>query len=90
MEALRTMLTCKDVTERLTAYLEHDLSWWERMQFLFHLAMCRFCGRYVSQMRTTLAVLRRLAEPSTGARSIDPSLRETFRASHQNSNRAPS
>ncbi|MPZ19998.1 MAG: anti-sigma factor [Luteitalea sp.] len=73
------MLTCKDVTERLTAYLEQDLSWWERMQFRLHLAMCKFCRRYVSQMRTTLAMLRRL-EPSAKGGSIDATLREAFRA----------
>jgi anti-sigma factor RsiW len=74
------MLTCKDVTERVTAYLERDLSWWERVQFELHLAMCRFCRRYAAQMRATMAALRRLAEPSVGSGSIDPSLRDTFRA----------
>lgn len=75
------MLSCKDITERVTEYLERDLSPWDRVQFSLHLAMCRFCRRYVSQMRTTVATLRRVVERSPEPTSpLDASLREALHA----------
>lgn len=75
------MLTCKDVSERCTDYLERDLSWGERIQYWMHLAMCAMCRRYVAQMRTTTAILTRLGgEAPPQAPPLDPALREAFRA----------
>lgn len=48
------MLNCRDVTARATEYLEGTLSWRARLQFRFHLALCRFCRRYVEQLRLTI------------------------------------
>jgi anti-sigma factor RsiW len=54
------MLSCREVTERVTAYLEDELSFWQRLQFRFHVVMCRICARYLEQMRLTVAALREL------------------------------
>lgn len=68
------MLNCRDVTERATEYLEGTLSWKARLQFRLHLALCRFCRRYVEQLRLTIralgdlgSLLRGEAEPSARA-----------------------
>jgi hypothetical protein len=75
------MLTCKDVTERCTDYLERDVSWGARLQYRMHLAMCAVCRRYVAQMRVTAAILRRLGgEPPPPALPLDGGLRDAFRA----------
>jgi predicted anti-sigma-YlaC factor YlaD len=74
------MLTCRDVTARVTDYLERDLPWWGRLQFRLHLAMCAVCRRYVGQMRTTTELLHHLKEQPEQPASIDPVLREAFRA----------
>lgn len=75
------MLTCKDITERVTAYMEHELSWPEWIPFMLHVAMCRLCRRYVSQMQATRATLQRIgARRRDDAVAIDPVVRDAFRA----------
>jgi anti-sigma factor RsiW len=74
------MLTCRDVTERVTDYLERDLSWWGRLQFRLHLAMCAVCRRYVAQMRATTELLHRIGDRPTPPSPVDPALREAFRS----------
>jgi anti-sigma factor RsiW len=76
------MLTCKDVTERVTAYVERELTWPERVQYWLHLAVCEVCRRYVTQMRTTTSLVRRLGDdvPLAPAPPLDPALRAALRA----------
>jgi len=67
------MLSCKELTELVTDYLEENLPWRERLRIQVHLWMCKHCGRYVDQMRTVIRLLRRLpTEP------IPPRLLETL------------
>lgn len=82
------MLSCKDVTARATAFLERDLSWWERLQIRLHLAMCAACRRYLAQMAATRELLRRLGRTLRGDDPIDPALREAFRAWRDESRRS--
>lgn len=74
------MLTCKEISQRVTTYMERDLSWKEWLDFTLHLALCAVCRRYVAQMRTTKAVLGRLGQTHALDARMDPSLREAFRA----------
>ena len=48
------MLTCKEITEIVTDYLEGRQSFLERMRFELHLGMCRHCRAYLRQMRATI------------------------------------
>lgn len=82
------MLSCKEVTERATAYLERDLSWWERLQMRLHLAMCAACRQYLAQMATTRRLLRRLGETLRGEEPVDATLRDAFRAWRNESHRS--
>jgi len=67
------MLSCKELTELATAYLEEDLTWRERLRVQTHLWMCKHCRRYMDQMRKVIGLLRRLpSEP------IPPKLLETL------------
>lgn len=52
------MLSCRDVTETASDYLERELGWWPRLRFKMHLAMCRHCRRYVKQIKATIGLLR--------------------------------
>ena len=54
------MLSCKELTELATDYLEKDLPWRERLRVQVHLWMCRYCRSYLDQMRKVVALLRRL------------------------------
>jgi anti-sigma factor RsiW len=47
-------LTCQDVVELVTAYLEHALPPEERERFEMHLAGCTGCRNYLDQMRRTI------------------------------------
>lgn len=82
------MLNCRDVTEQVTEYLEGKLSWQARWQFRLHLAMCRFCRRYVEQFRLTIQAVRRMGPgaPSESDRAT-PDVVEQFRAWKKESGR---
>lgn len=47
------MLSCKDVSQRASALIDHELPFWELLQMRLHLAMCRGCQAFVRQMRIT-------------------------------------
>ena len=72
-------LTCRELVELVTDYLEGALSRAERHRFESHLGACRVCPRYVEQLRTTVHLLGRLGEEDVPepARSA---LLEAFRA----------
>jgi predicted anti-sigma-YlaC factor YlaD len=50
-------LTCQQVVELVTDYLEGSLGWRDRRRFDKHLQACEGCNRYLDQMRETLALL---------------------------------
>lgn len=47
------MMSCKEVAEKASALVDGEVSAWEAMQLKVHLAMCKGCGRFVDQIRTT-------------------------------------
>ena len=58
------MLSCQQLTELCTDYLEGRLPFGQRLSFQLHLGMCRHCRAYLRQMRSTVATLGCLpAEP---------------------------
>jgi predicted anti-sigma-YlaC factor YlaD len=71
------MLTCKQITELVTEYLEGRMPLRERIRFQVHLGMCRHCRRYLAQMKTTIRALGFL-EPAY-ASGIPNELLQRFR-----------
>jgi anti-sigma factor RsiW len=63
-------MTCREMVELVTAYLEGHLPADQRARFEEHLAICDGCEAYVEEMRDTLRALGRLPEDrlSTQAR----------------------
>jgi anti-sigma factor RsiW len=57
-------LTCQELVELVTEYLEQTLPPAERARFEAHLAECRGCRTYVEQMRQTIQMLGTLPEES--------------------------
>lgn len=57
------MLTCKEITELVTAYAEGQLRLWDRLRFRLHIGMCRNCSAYVRQVQATAKALGRLPPP---------------------------
>jgi anti-sigma factor RsiW len=60
-------MTCREVVELMTAYLEGSLSAADRARFEEHIAGCDGCTTYLEQMRTTLRLLGRIAEETMPA-----------------------
>jgi anti-sigma factor RsiW len=50
-------LTCRDMAELVTPYLEGALPLRTRLAARFHLLLCEACRRYVAQMRRTIGFL---------------------------------
>jgi len=57
------MLTCKQITELVTAYAEGQLRFMDRMRFRLHIGMCGNCKAYVRQLQVTARALGKLPEP---------------------------
>ena len=66
-----TVLTCKEIVEIVTDYLEGALPRERRKAFEAHLAACDGCTQYVEQMRETIRLTGRLSEET-----LEPALRE--------------
>ena len=73
------MLTCQEVTQLVTDFIEGRLSWWEALRFRAHLLMCAKCRTYVHQMRVTRETLGRLP-PDSLSEEAQTELLEHFRA----------
>jgi anti-sigma factor RsiW len=56
------MLSCKQVTELITDYLEGRLDLIERMRFQMHVGMCKHCRAYLRQMKATVAAVGQLPD----------------------------
>ena len=55
-------LTCQEVVELVTEYLENALLPETRKQLEEHVAECPGCATYIEQVRLTIGMLRQLAE----------------------------
>jgi predicted anti-sigma-YlaC factor YlaD len=56
------MLTCKQLVENSSDYLDARLSLRERLSVRLHLAMCVNCRRFIRQMKFSQAVIRQLPD----------------------------
>jgi len=56
----RRRLSCQQVVELVTEYLDGVMEPRRRARFEAHLAGCHGCGNYLEQFRTTVAVVGRL------------------------------
>ena len=63
-------LTCRELIELVTDYVEGRLSPGDRARFEAHLAECDACETYLVQMRQTIRALGRLPEPEEIAAAI--------------------
>jgi anti-sigma factor RsiW len=71
-------MTCRQVVELMTAYLEGNLPASERTRFEEHIAGCDGCRAYLAQLQTTREVVGRTANEPMPA-SVERELIEAFR-----------
>jgi anti-sigma factor RsiW len=50
----RRRLTCQEMVELITDYIEGSLSWSQRRRFEAHLSGCDHCTEFLRQMHTTI------------------------------------
>lgn len=56
------MLTCRELTQTITDYVERRMPLTRRLEFQFHLGICVMCRAYLRQVRATIRVLGRLPD----------------------------
>ena len=78
MSAART-LTCRELTEVVTDYLEEVMPPEDRARSDAHLELCEGCATYVEQMRQVIRTVRELRVDEVEATAPD-SLLQAFRA----------
>jgi anti-sigma factor RsiW len=71
-------MTCLELSQIVTDYLEGALPLPERARFDLHLALCPECRRYLEQMEQTVAALGRIPDAPIPA-EIEAKLLERFR-----------
>ena len=64
-------MTCRELVELVTDYLEDRLSRSDRARFEAHIADCEYCEAYLEQMRQTIGALGRLPEESLSSEARD-------------------
>jgi anti-sigma factor RsiW len=69
----RGELTCQELVELVTDYVEGMLSARERARFERHIGGCPHCTIYLDQMRVTIRTLGRLPEET-----VSPAAREAL------------
>jgi anti-sigma factor RsiW len=70
-----TALTCKELVELVTDYLEGALSVADARRFELHVAGCGGCAAYLAQLRETIRLTGALAEEG-----LDPTARDALLA----------
>ena len=73
-----TALSCQELVELVTDYVEDALPATERERFESHIAGCEHCTAYLEQMRVTISLTGRLRAEEVPAASLEPLL-EAFR-----------
>jgi anti-sigma factor RsiW len=79
----QTEITCRELVELVSDYIEGRLPRAERRRFETHLARCPWCTRYVDQMRQVVVTLGRLNE-----QSLSPTVRNALLDAFQDWNEA--
>jgi len=72
------MLTCQEMVELVTDYLEGRLDERARARFEAHVAECEACSLYIEQMRQTIVTLGRIP-PETVSPEAEEELLAAFR-----------
>jgi anti-sigma factor RsiW len=64
-------MTCQELVELVTEYLEGALPARDRARFERHIDECPYCNRYLDQMRITIRTLGRIPEETIAPAARD-------------------
>lgn len=82
------MFRCKDIHDHASDYLEKRFSWWQRLQFRWHLFICVHCRNFIRQMRTTVSALAGLKKSADNS-AIDNQVALMLRQRQSSSSNPP-
>jgi anti-sigma factor RsiW len=71
VSAPREQLSCRELVEVITGYIEGTMSASDRARFEAHLEICPYCVTYLEQMRETIETLGELSEESLTPKARD-------------------
>jgi anti-sigma factor RsiW len=71
---LRREITCREMVELVTDYLEGTMPARRRRRFEHHLSGCEGCTKYLEQLRTTIALTYRVRVEAIPAEAVAPLL----------------
>lgn len=71
---MRREITCRELVEIVTDYLEGTMPARQRRRFDRHLSQCDGCTHYLEQMRTTIALTSRLRAEALPPEAVAPLL----------------
>jgi hypothetical protein len=77
-------ISCQDVVELVTDYLEGAMSRQDVARFEHHLSLCDGCIFYVDQVRMTIAAVGRIGEDD-----VPPEIRDDLVAAFRDFKRQP-
>lgn len=78
-------ITCREIVEVMTDYLENKLARAERLRFERHLVQCPPCRDYLAQLRTTVDQVGRLrAQESEVPSETRAAMLDAFRSYRRN------
>ena len=65
------MLSCRQIVEQSSQYLDHEMSFSHRLHYRIHLLMCRHCRRFTQQFKAAAAMTKQLETAPVTADQID-------------------
>ncbi|MFT6659413.1 zf-HC2 domain-containing protein [Maritalea sp.] len=71
------MLKCREVCEKAHAYVDGDLTTWEKLMVRLHVSMCKNCTAFIDQARKTKTILSK-SLPNDLSTPMSPTLVAAF------------
>ena len=69
------MLSCKEITEQSSEYIDKNMSFYQRMQYKLHLAMCHNCRRFMDQFKITVNTVEKMEPEKLSDEAIEKQVR---------------
>jgi len=78
MHLMAGNLSCQELSDLITEYLEGSLTFSEKIRFQIHLGFCSGCRNYLNQMKYTIRTLGKLP-PESMPTEVRDELLQRFR-----------
>lgn len=65
------MLSCQQITQKASDYIEGRMNFWQRLQFRMHLRMCIHCNGFIQRLRIAIGYTSRAAHQCASDAEIE-------------------